>query len=272
MEYFSVKNFDKFQHYKDRKPPWIKLYNDLLDDYEFAALPDASKMHLIAIWLLASRYENRIPHDTEWISRRINATENIDLDALVGAGFILLNQPLPTPEQVASKAPATCSLETEGETETKTETASNEAPPNKSEAVKLIEAFEAGRADAGCEPRAWPAATDRLIADGWLRAGIESATVQAVSHSVHAKKAAKGQSLPGSLSYIDEILRDAVQVKTATTEHRGKVKIMQMRDATDDEKRAYLIEKMGGFGAEIATAGVNHTNWPKQIPADWMPN
>src|SRR5690606_19747530 len=33
--YLTVKNFERFQHYKDRNPPWIKLYNDLLDDYEF---------------------------------------------------------------------------------------------------------------------------------------------------------------------------------------------------------------------------------------------
>ena len=37
-----------FQHYKDRSAPWIKLYNELLDDYRFAVLPDASKWHLVA--------------------------------------------------------------------------------------------------------------------------------------------------------------------------------------------------------------------------------
>src|SRR5687768_18068275 len=52
-------NFESFQHYKDRAPPWIKLYNELLDDYEFGQLPDASKMHLVAIWLLASRSDRK---------------------------------------------------------------------------------------------------------------------------------------------------------------------------------------------------------------------
>ncbi len=66
MPTFSVKNFERFQHYKDRSPPWIKLYNELLDDYGFGRLPDASKMHLVAIWLLASRNDNKIPHDAEW--------------------------------------------------------------------------------------------------------------------------------------------------------------------------------------------------------------
>ena len=39
--YFSVRNWDEFQHYKDRDPTWIKLYNRLLDDYAFGLLPDA---------------------------------------------------------------------------------------------------------------------------------------------------------------------------------------------------------------------------------------
>jgi hypothetical protein len=92
MRTFSVKNFEKFQHYKDRAPPWIKLYNGLLEDYEFGGLPDASKMHLIAIWLLASRSDNKIPFDPKWVSNRINATEPVDLALLAKRGFIIVDQ------------------------------------------------------------------------------------------------------------------------------------------------------------------------------------
>jgi len=116
--YFAVKGYDNFQHYKDRRPPWIKLYNTLLDDYEFGLLPDASKSHLIAIWLLASRYSNRIPHDAEWISRQISATEFVDLNTLSEAGFII-------PDQGCSKTLAECKqsapIETEGEEEVEVE-------------------------------------------------------------------------------------------------------------------------------------------------------
>jgi hypothetical protein len=121
MRTFSVKNFDKFQHYKDRSPPWIKLYNELLDDYEFGRLQDASKMHLIAIWLLASRSDNVLPYDSEWIARRINATSKVNLDQLVEAGFIVPNQPLHNAEQDASKPLAKCLPRDRGETEGETE-------------------------------------------------------------------------------------------------------------------------------------------------------
>ena len=85
---FSVRNFERFQHYKDRSPPWIKLYNGLLDDYDFGLLPDASKLHLVAIWLLASRFDNKVPFDPAWIAKRITATEKVDLIRLRDAGFI----------------------------------------------------------------------------------------------------------------------------------------------------------------------------------------
>jgi hypothetical protein len=123
MKTFSVKNFERFQHYKDRFPPWIKLYNELLDDYEFGRLPDASKMHLIAIWLLASRSENKIPYDATWVARRINANTKVDLTLLACSGFIVVDQSLPDTEQDASTPLAEClSREREeGETEERRE-------------------------------------------------------------------------------------------------------------------------------------------------------
>lgn len=124
--YFSIKNFSKFQHYKDRSPPWIKLYNELLDDFEFGCLPDASKAHLILIWLLASRSENRLPYDADWIARRINATDGVDLAGLERAGFIVSDQPLPVTEHDASNVLALrkqdARPEREGETEGEGET------------------------------------------------------------------------------------------------------------------------------------------------------
>jgi hypothetical protein len=86
--YFSVTNYDQQQHYKDRGPTWIKLYNRLLDDYGFAQLPDAAKWHLIGIFLLASRHANRIPADPAWLARQVSACDAIDLGVLERSGFI----------------------------------------------------------------------------------------------------------------------------------------------------------------------------------------
>jgi hypothetical protein len=116
--YLSIKNFEEFQHYKDRAPPWIKLYNRLLDDYEFGRLPDASKAHLISLWLLASRMDNKIPNDPPWIASRINATGPVDIALLASTGFVVAHD--------ASEPLAPCKhgarpeREREGETEKKT--------------------------------------------------------------------------------------------------------------------------------------------------------
>lgn len=108
--YFSVRNWEEFQHYKDRDPTWIKLYNRLLDDYAFGLLPDARKWHLIGIFLLASRHNNRVPKDPHWVARKIGAHMPVDLTLLERAGFLVMlddespDAPLlpAPPEQVAS--------------------------------------------------------------------------------------------------------------------------------------------------------------------------
>jgi len=86
--YFRVKNLEKWQHYKDRNPPWIKLHRDVLNDYAFSCLQDDSKLHLVMIWLLASQMDNRLPWDSDWIANRINANNFVDLDLFLSAGFI----------------------------------------------------------------------------------------------------------------------------------------------------------------------------------------
>lgn len=56
-----VKNWGKFQHFKDRSPPWIKLYRDLLDDMEWHELDAEAAKALVSIWLIASEKEGELP-------------------------------------------------------------------------------------------------------------------------------------------------------------------------------------------------------------------
>lgn len=138
----SVRNFEQYQHYKDRKPPWIKLYNDVLDDYAFEVLPDASKAHLMLIWLLASRTDNRIPNDPEWIARKIGATGSVDIAGLTSAGFLAESDGLPGPggTRLAECEQDACP-ETEEESETKKE---SESDSGSSEPVANGEAIGEG--------------------------------------------------------------------------------------------------------------------------------
>lgn len=124
-----VRNFSKFQHYKRRLPPWIKLHRGVLHDYAFTCLQDASKAHAMLLWLLASTCDNAIPDDAQWIARQVHATDPIDIDALVSAGFLERYEPSKR-KQPASKtlAPRKQNGGTEGEGETKRENIGTDSP------------------------------------------------------------------------------------------------------------------------------------------------
>ena len=92
MEYLAIKNWDDYQHYKTRNPPWIKAYASMLDDYDIGGLPDACKAHLFLIMLLASRCENRIPYDANWIKFSIQATDDIDIERILETGILVKKQ------------------------------------------------------------------------------------------------------------------------------------------------------------------------------------
>lgn len=63
--YLEIRNWERFQHYKDRKPIWIKFYVELLDDTDLRRLPYATRLLWDQLMLLAARLDNRIPNDLD---------------------------------------------------------------------------------------------------------------------------------------------------------------------------------------------------------------
>ena len=53
-------------------------------------LGDAAKGHLLCIWMLASRTKNEMPLDDRWITKKIGASTKVNLEALVLAGFLVV--------------------------------------------------------------------------------------------------------------------------------------------------------------------------------------
>lgn len=56
-----IKNWHKHQHFKDRKPPWIKLYREILDDIEWHELDAKAAKVLVMLWLIASEFDGELP-------------------------------------------------------------------------------------------------------------------------------------------------------------------------------------------------------------------
>jgi hypothetical protein len=71
---FKIKNWSRHQHFKDRRPPWIKLYRDILDDPEWHSLDSEAAKLLVMLWLLASENEGELPN-IKTISFRLRVSE-----------------------------------------------------------------------------------------------------------------------------------------------------------------------------------------------------
>ena len=72
----KVRNWDKFQPtMKDRNVIWIKLYRQILEDYEWHNLSSDSKATLIEILLLSSENNGQLP-ETHKIAFRLRKTED----------------------------------------------------------------------------------------------------------------------------------------------------------------------------------------------------
>lgn len=74
-----IKNWAQFQHFKDRRPPWVKLYRDLLDDMEWHELDAKAAKALVMFWLIASESDGALP-DSKKLAFRLRVSEKECLD------------------------------------------------------------------------------------------------------------------------------------------------------------------------------------------------
>ena len=120
-----IKDWGKFQHFKDRTPPWVKLYRDLLDDPDWHELDGDTAKYLVMLWLIASEDENKkggLP-DSRKLAFRLRTTEAKINHALTKLSHWLIRDDIVTiSERYRGDAP-----ETETETETETDICSPSA-------------------------------------------------------------------------------------------------------------------------------------------------
>jgi len=122
------KNWDKFQHYRDRCPPWIKLHRDILNDRIFASLPIASKALAPLLWLLASESKDgEFDAASNELAFRLHiAIKDIEvgLKPLIDNGFFIDASTMLAP----CYQPAIPEREREGERETEEKSIALEIP------------------------------------------------------------------------------------------------------------------------------------------------
>jgi len=121
-----VKNWERFQHFKDRRPPWIKLYRDLLDDIEWHHLDSGSAKVLVMLWLIASEDQQRqgtLPGVAELAFRLRIPEKQLNLHLTKLSHWLFQDDIKAISEGYQSDRP-----ETETETETETERVAKKTP------------------------------------------------------------------------------------------------------------------------------------------------
>jgi len=127
-----IKNWAKFQHFKDRRPPWVKLYRDILDDLEWHELDPLAAKVLVMLWLIASEDEGRIP-DTKTLAFRLRLPEVKTKEIIINLSHWLCQDDI----SVISEKYQFDSTETETETERKKETECNSPPSGEPDDSKI---------------------------------------------------------------------------------------------------------------------------------------
>jgi len=148
----KIKGWKRFQHFKDRKPPWIKLYKDLLEDPEWHELAGDDAKALIALWLVASddaTGEGMLPCLRK-IAFRLRSSEKRIIETISRLSHWLIQDDIKEISERYQDGPP----ETETETETETEAQSAnlfslfwENYPKRKDKLKAEKAFKKIKAD-----------------------------------------------------------------------------------------------------------------------------
>lgn len=152
-----IRNWKSFQHYKFRKPPWIKLYRELLDDKQWHEVSGDTAKHLIMLWLIASEADGYLP-DSSTLAFRLRISENRVLALLSECSHWI--------EGFASDVLADGYQDATPETETETEKRRENTSPTKTVGV----ASELGSAEFRQFWGAYPRKLDRQEAvRAWVK-------------------------------------------------------------------------------------------------------
>lgn len=86
----KIRNLQRFQHYRNRYPPWIKLHREILDNPGYCRLGDSAWRLGLELLLVTSESENghleTTPEELSWRLRR--TVTHADLEELVKARFL----------------------------------------------------------------------------------------------------------------------------------------------------------------------------------------
>lgn len=183
--YLRVTNWTRYQHYKDRKPPWVKFYVELNGhSNKLNELPVSTRYLFDRCLLLAAEYSNAIPNDPELIANLLRMPRREvreGIDQLVKGRWLSHSK---TKRRASSRASKMLASETETETErTTADTARTENPNSNGYGLEgaIIDLVRNLKdRDGGTEGVVRGLVREHRLAEGHVRIALEAATGRGV--------------------------------------------------------------------------------------------
>jgi hypothetical protein len=89
MEYLRIANWEKYQHYKNRNPRWVKLYIDTFNRPNWISLDDKSKFLLLICLGIGAICDGKIPKCAKTLQKISNLRRKPDIKPLIDIGFLI---------------------------------------------------------------------------------------------------------------------------------------------------------------------------------------
>lgn len=237
MTTYRIKDWHRFQHFRDRKPPWIKLYRDLLDDPEWHELPPAASKALVMLWLIASEDAGKLP-EIRKIAFRLRITA-IQVERLLNdlSHWLIQDDNGVISERCHDDAPE---RETEGETETETERERDTPPPPKGDGVekKAVDKKPRERnpvidAMAECD-----GSLDEITRQGWGRVAKALKEIREATPDVTPEEIKRRTE-----NYRKNMPPGSTLTSTALAKHWARCKDEQVKSAAQPRKSFAELEE-----------------------------
>lgn len=182
-DFFHIKNWRQFQHYRDRNPPWIKLHVEILASADWVMLTDASRLLAIVCMVIAAKNDGKVPNNPDYIKRVAYLDQRPNLTPLIESGFLINSQADASDvvQEQATARPEAEAYRTDTESEKKDSSASGDAADLKAAGLHWVAFWMAYPLKKGKKPAA--AAYARAIRGG--------ATPEAIMAGLLAYKAGK---------------------------------------------------------------------------------
>lgn len=212
MKFFRIRNWEKYQHYKHRNPPWIKIHFELLSSQDWVNANESTRNLMIVCILIASRNDGNLAADEHYLKRVSHMRKLPNFKPLIESGFLEILQ--------ADASTLRTNATPEAEAYSKKDLSTTPLPPsvpklNGSE--KRVLKNDLGSAAACCcalLKRRSLSSLDLSILQGWCRTYDFENDIKPMLIEKSSLFASKNHGIsPATLSYFTEAIREKLSAK-----------------------------------------------------------